>query len=90
MNGFKYVNTLLFIGILLMLSGCVRQGFMSYSDFDRSVNFSQYTTFTLADSPPERDDDLMHNSIIQKQIVQYVADELREKVTRKWKQEANF
>ncbi len=90
MNGFKYVSTLFLFGILLMLSGCGRQGFMTYADFERSVDFSQYTTFTLADSPPERDDDIMHNSIIQKRIVQYVADELREKVTRKWKQEAIY
>ncbi|CAN5550203.1 hypothetical protein BH23BAC1_BH23BAC1_11950 [soil metagenome] len=63
---------------LILISSCARQQFVTYSDIDRTVDFSQYQTFTMAEIPfPEdREDDIMNNALIQKRIRDNVAAEL--------------
>lgn len=68
----------LFVIIMFFLASC-RPAFVTHSDMDRSVDFSQFSTFTMAELPPEGEDDIMNNTIIQKRIRQYVAEELRAK-----------
>jgi predicted nucleotidyltransferase len=65
--------------ILILFSSCARQQFITHSDIDRTVDFSQYQTFTMAEIelPQHAEDDIMNNALVQKRIKDNVAAELK-------------
>lgn len=71
--------SLILLFSVFFLSSCGRPAFVTHSDIDRTVDFSQYETFTMAELPPLPEDDVMDNNIIRKRIREYVAEELRAK-----------
>lgn len=72
----NFIHTILIFLPILLLSGCGKPSFVAHSDIDRTVDFSQYSTFTIAELPPGADDEILNNSIVRKRIKLYVAKEL--------------
>lgn len=57
----NYIYYCFLLVTMLFISSCGRSSFVAHSDIDRTVDYSKYTTFTLAEIPPAAGNEILHD-----------------------------
>ncbi len=73
MKNFRNIS---FVLMLVWLSGCA-SSYMANFDYDRSVNFRKYTSYTVEPAKSDKDDPVLNSQLNQKRIKDAVVTEMK-------------